>query len=103
MQGTEIDTKLPDRSIDAVLLVDAYHEFSYPHEMMESIIRSLKADGRVILVEYRGEDPRVPIKRVHKMTIAQTRQEMGAVGLVLKEIKDFLPQQHFLVFQKNNR
>lgn len=98
--STETDTKLPAASVDVVLFVDAYHEFSYPREMMESIVKGLKPGGRLIQIEYRGEDPDVPIKRVHKMTVAQAKKEMAAVGLVWKETKDFLPQQHFLVFEK---
>ena len=99
--GSEQDTKLPANSIDAVLLVDAYHEFSYPKEMMESIVRSLRPGGRVIQIEYRAEDENVPIKRVHKMSVAQARKEMEAVGLTWRETKSFLPQQHFIVFQKS--
>jgi ubiquinone/menaquinone biosynthesis C-methylase UbiE len=103
VQGTETDVRLPEKTIDAVLMVDAYHEFSYPREMMESIVKSLKPGGRVILIEYRGEDPDVPIKRVHKMTVAQARREMESVGLVWKETKTFLPQQHFIVFTKSEK
>ena len=99
--GSETDTRLPEGAVDVALLVDAYHEFSFPREMMESIFRSLKPGGRVVQIEYRGEDPEVPIKRLHKMTVAQARKEMAVVGLVLKETKDFLPQQHFLVFEKS--
>lgn len=98
--STETDTKLPANSVDVVLFVDAYHEFSYPREMMESIVKGLKPGGRVVQIEYRGEDPDVPIKRVHKMTVAQAKKEMAAVGLVWKETKDFLPQQHFIIFEK---
>jgi precorrin-6B methylase 2 len=98
--GTETDTKLPESSVDVVLMVDAYHEFSYPREMMESIVKGLRTGGRVILIEYRGEDPTVPIKKLHKMTVSQARKEMSAVGLVWKETKGFLPQQHFIVFEK---
>ncbi len=98
--GTETDTKLPENSIDVVLMVDAYHEFSYPREMMESIVKGLKPGGRVVQIEYRGEDPTIPIKKVHKMTVAQARKEMAVVGLVWKETKGFLPQQHFIVFEK---
>lgn len=98
--STETDTKLPAASVDVVLFVDAYHEFSYPREMMESIVKGLKTGGRVIQIEYRGEDPDVPIKRIHKMTVAQAKKEMAAVGLIWKETKDFLPQQHFMVFEK---
>ncbi|MBS1786811.1 MAG: class I SAM-dependent methyltransferase [Acidobacteria bacterium] len=100
IQGTETDTKLPAASVDVVLFVDAYHEFSYPREMMESIVKALKPGGRVVQLEYRGEDPDVPIKRLHKMTVAQAKKEMAAVGLTWKETKEFLPQQHFLVFEK---
>lgn len=98
--STESDTKLPAASVDVVLFVDAYHEFSYPREMMESIVKGLKPGGRVIQIEYRGEDPDVPIKRLHKMTVAQAKKEMAAVGLAWKETKEFLPQQHFIVFEK---
>lgn len=100
--STETDTKLPAASVDVVLFVDAYHEFSYPREMMESIVRGLKPGGRIVQLEYRGEDPEVPIKRLHKMTVAQAKKEMVAVGLVWKETKEFLPQQHFLVFEKTS-
>ena len=100
VQGTEQDTKLPAAAIDLAFMVDAYHEFSYPREMMQSIVKSLKPGGRVVLIEYRGEDPTVPIKRVHKMTVAQVRKELEAVGLKWKETKGFLPYQHFIVFEK---
>jgi ubiquinone/menaquinone biosynthesis C-methylase UbiE len=98
--SNETDTRLPAASVDVVLFVDAYHEFSYPREMMESIVKGLKPGGRVIQIEYRGEDPDVPIKRLHKMTVAQAKKEMAAVGLVWKETKEFLPQQHFIIFEK---
>ncbi len=101
--GTIADVKLPAAAVDAVLLVDAYHEFSHPREMMESIVRALKPGGRVIQIEYRGEDDDVPIKRVHKMTQAQARKEMAAVGLTWKETRNFLPMQHFMVFVKPSR
>lgn len=100
VQGAEQDTKLAPNSIDVALFVDAYHEFSYPREMMESIVRALRPGGRVVQIEYRGEDPDVPIKPLHKMTVAQARKEMEAVGLVWKETKTFLPQQHFIVYEK---
>ncbi len=98
--GTETDTKLPAQQVDVVLLVDAYHEFSYPREMMESIVRSLKPGGRAIQVEYCAEDPEIPIKRLHKMSVDQARKEMAAAGLAWRETKDFLPIQHFIVFEK---
>ncbi len=98
--GTETDPNLPAASVDLALMVDAYHEFSHPREMMEGIVRGLKPGGRVALVEYRGEDPTVPIKELHKMTQAQARREMAAVGLSWRETLDFLPQQHLMIFEK---
>ena len=100
VQSTETDVRLPENTVDVVFFADVYHEFSHPREMMESIVRALKPGGRVVQIEYRGEDPAVPIKPLHKMTVAQCRKEMAAVGLVWKETKDFLPQQHFIVFEK---
>jgi predicted methyltransferase len=98
--GTIEDSRLPENSTDLVLMVDAYHEFSHPREMMLSIVKGLKPGGRVILLEYRAEDPSVPIKPLHKMTVQQVKAEMTAVGLEFTEIKDVLPAQHFLVFTK---
>lgn len=98
--ATETDPRLPADTVDLALLVDAYHEFSYPREVMQGVVFGLKPGGRVVLIEYRGEDPRVPIKRLHKMTARQAIAEMEAVGLVWEENLDFLPQQHFLVFRK---
>lgn len=98
--GTIQDTKLPTNTIDMVLLVDAYHEFDHPREMMESIFKGLRPGGRVVLIEYRKEDPKVMIKPLHKMTQKQAILEMQAVGLKWKETKDFLPKQHFMVFVK---
>jgi ubiquinone/menaquinone biosynthesis C-methylase UbiE len=98
--GTTSDPHLPANGVDVVLMVDAYHEFDHPREMMEAVVRSLKPGGRVIDLEYRAEDPQVMIKPHHKMTEAQAKKEMQAVGLVhLKTLHD-LPQQHFLIFQK---
>lgn len=98
--GTIQDPNLPDNSVDLVLFVDAYHEFSHPREMMQAIVEALKPGGRVALVEYRAEDPDVPIRPRHKMTIAQATKEMEAVGLKLKNTSDVLPQQHLLFFEK---
>ncbi len=101
LKGEVDDTRLPEGEVDVVLMVDAYHEFSHPREMMESIVEGLKPGGRVVLIEYRGEDPNVPIKPLHKMTQAQVKKEMDAVGLTWKETRDFLPSQHFMVFEKD--
>ncbi|HRQ89013.1 MAG TPA: class I SAM-dependent methyltransferase [Bacteroidia bacterium] len=98
--GTLEDTKLPEGQVDLAFMVDAYHEFSHPREMMESIVRGLAPGGRVVFLEYRGEDPKVPIKPLHKMTVQQLVREMEAVGLEFVEVRDFLPIQHFVVFQK---
>ncbi len=103
LPSAETDVKLPENSIDVALMVDVYHEFSFPREMMLSLVRALKPGGRVVQIEYRGEDPDIPIKRLHKMTVAQCRKEMAAVGLVWKETKGFLPQQHFIVYEKPAR
>lgn len=98
--GTIEDTRLPEKQVDLAILVDAYHEFSHPYEMMTSIVKGLKPGGRVVFLEYRGEDPDVPIKPLHKMTVKQVKSEMAAVGLEFVEVRDFLPIQHFLVFKR---
>lgn len=92
---------LEPESVDVVLFVDAYHEFSHPREMMESIVTALKPGGRVYLVEYRLEDPLVLIKERHKMSEKQARLEMEAVGLTFVENIGVLPQQHILVFRRD--
>jgi len=98
--GTDTNPNLEPSSIDLALLVDAYHEFEYPREMMEAIAQALKPDGQVVLVEYRGENPFVPIKALHKMTQKQVCKEMESVGLVWQTTKNFLPQQHVMIFGK---
>ncbi|MDG2616678.1 class I SAM-dependent methyltransferase [Thermoleptolyngbya sichuanensis XZ-Cy5] len=98
--GEPDNPQLAPDSIDLALMVDAYHEFEYPREMMEAIFKALKPGGRVALVEYRGENPFISIKGLHKMTQRQVKQEMQAVGLVWRETKGFLPQQHLMIFQK---
>ncbi len=96
--GTTADPELPPGSVDKVLLVDAYHEFDKPREMMEGIVRSLKPDGEVVFLEYRAEDPAVPILPHHKMTVSQLSAEMAAVGLRLVRRDETLPWQHVLVY-----
>jgi SAM-dependent methyltransferase len=98
--GSEREPGLPEESVDLILMVDAYHEFFWPREMGEAMVSALKPGGRIILVEYRGEDPAVPIKRLHKMTEKQARAEMEVLGLEWESNKNFLPQQHFLVFRR---
>jgi SAM-dependent methyltransferase len=98
--GTEQSPELPAASIDLAIMVDAYHEFSYPHEMMTGIVAALKPGGRVVLAEYRGEDPKVFIKPHHKTTKKQIEYEMKDVGLKLLKNERVLPQQHLLFFGK---
>lgn len=95
------DPNLPENSVDLVLMVDVYHEFSHPYEMMVGITRSLKPGGRVAFVEYRGEDNQVPIKPHHKMTEAQLKKEMTAQPLKwTKTVSDRFPWQHLIIFEK---
>ena len=91
---------LPSSSIDLAFMVDAYHEFEYPREMMQGVVSALKLGGRVVLVEYRKENPMIPIKPLHKMTQRQVKKEMQAVGLTWTQTQEFLPEQHFMVFKK---
>ena len=100
VRGTTQNPNLPAGGVDLVLIVDAYHEFDHPREMARAIRNSLTPTGRLALVEYRAEDPEVPIKRIHKMSVAQARREMAAVGLRLTDSVETLPQQHLLFFQK---
>jgi ubiquinone/menaquinone biosynthesis C-methylase UbiE len=91
---------LPEKSIDAALMVDAYHEFSDPAEMLASLFHALKPGGRIFLLEFRAEDPAVPIKPLHKMTESQAQLELESAGFRFVENRDGLPWQHFLVFEK---
>src|SRR5438132_4333603 len=77
VKGTETDPKLPDNSVDMILMVDVYHEFSHPFEMTEAMVKALKVGGQLVFVEYRLEDPKVPIKLVHKMSQKQVLREMA--------------------------
>jgi len=98
--GTTMDPKVPANSMDLMLLVDVYHEFDYPREMVTNMIRGLKKGGRLVLVEYRGEDPEVPIKPLHKMTEAQVRKEMAGFPLDFVGNDGILPRQHILTFRR---
>ena len=98
--GTITDPKLPPDSVDLALMVDVYHEFDHPWEMMQAITRALKPGGRVVFVEFRGEDPAVPIKLVHKMTEAQVKKEMSTLPLEWIETLGVLPRQHIIIFRK---
>lgn len=100
--GTEKNPKLPAASLDLLLMVDVYHEFAFPYEMMVEIAKAMKPGGRVVLVEYRREDPQVPIKLVHKMSQVQVKKELGLpdFGLKWKETIATLPRQHILIFER---
>lgn len=98
--GTIEDPNLPPNSIDAALMVDSYHEFSHPFEMISGIYNALKPGGRIILIEYRGEDPDVPIRLTHKMTEEQAVKEMSLFGLEWTGTLNFLPWQHMMIFTK---
>jgi len=100
--GTETDPKLPPGELNLILLVDVYHEFDQPFEMTQAMTRALKPGGRLVFVEFRGEDPGVPIKLVHKMTEAQVRKEMRVHPLEWVETIATLPQQHIIVFRKKS-
>ena len=92
---------LPPNIIDLILLVDVYHEFSHPEQMLAAMRRSLKPDGLIVLVEYRAEDPEVPIKELHKMSKAQVNKELTANGFKLVKEFDSLPWQHMMFFGKD--
>ena len=100
VRGQIDDPGLQPSSVDLIFMVDAYHEFSHPWEMGSAMAQALKPGGQLVLVEYRAEDRRVPIKRLHKMSEEQARKEMAAIGLEWLRTDDDLPQQHVLVFRK---
>lgn len=101
--GTPQSPQLPAESINWAVMVDAYHEFEYPHEMMTELFKALKPQGKIALVEYRAENPLVLIKKLHKMTQMQAKKELQAVGFVWRETKTVLPQQHLIIFEKPTR
>ncbi|MEO8025134.1 MAG: methyltransferase domain-containing protein [Bryobacteraceae bacterium] len=99
--GTESDPKLPVGELDLILMVDVYHEFSQPQKMLAGMRAALKANGRLVLIEYRKEDPAVPIRLEHKMTIQEAKSEVEAEGFRLEQVLKTLPRQHILIFKKN--
>lgn len=101
VKGSEKSINLAPKSVDKVLIVDVYHEMNFPYEMLSSIKKAMRPNGKLYLIEYRGEDQNVPIKKLHKMTEAQAIKEMKAVGMVLQENIDNLPWQHCMVFVKD--
>jgi ubiquinone/menaquinone biosynthesis C-methylase UbiE len=99
--GAVDDPKLPRGAVDMVLLVDVYHEFSEPQAMLRHIRESLRPDGKLVLLEYRGEDPKVPIRPEHKMTVAQVKAELEPEGFRMERVSEVLPRQHILIFRKS--
>jgi ubiquinone/menaquinone biosynthesis C-methylase UbiE len=98
--GTLTDPKLPPASVDLILMVDVYHEMDHPYEMAQAMCAALKPGGRMVFVEFRAEDPKVPIKPLHKMSEAQVRKEMKRQPLDWVETNEKLPWQHIIVFRK---
>jgi precorrin-6B methylase 2 len=98
--GTIADPKLPADALDLIIMVDVYHEFDHPFEMTEGMVRSLKPGGRLVFVEFRKEDPKVPIKEVHKMSEAQVKKEMAIHPLQFSQNLTNLPWQHVIIFKK---
>jgi len=99
IKGSEADPKLPASGVDLVLMVDVYHELVYPFEVMTKLREALKPGGWVVFVEYRKEDPKIPIKEVHKMSVDQLKKEMKAVGLTHVRTVERLPSQHIVIFE----
>jgi len=98
--GTDTDPKLPTNALDLVLLVDVYHEFSQPQKMLRKIRESLKPDGRLVLLEYRKEDPSIPIRPEHKMSVQEVKLEVEAEGFHLDQVLETLPRQHILILTR---
>ncbi|AMR33258.1 methyltransferase type 11 [Mucilaginibacter sp. PAMC 26640] len=101
VKGSEKSPNLPASSIDLAMMVDVYHELLYPREMLQAIRNALKPGGKLLLLEYRAEDPAVAIKELHKMSVKQVTKELVANGFHLVQDGEFMPIQHFLVYQKN--
>jgi ubiquinone/menaquinone biosynthesis C-methylase UbiE len=98
--GNETDPKLPPGQIDLILLVDVYHEFSQPQKMLRKMREALKPDGRLVLLEYRKEDPNVPIRPEHKMSVQEVKTELEAEGFKMDQVIETLPRQHILILKK---
>jgi ubiquinone/menaquinone biosynthesis C-methylase UbiE len=98
--GGEADPKLPPDTLDLILLVDVYHEFSQPQKMLRKMRESLKSDGRLVLLEYRKEDPSIPIRPEHKMSVQEVKLEVEAEGFHLAQVLETLPRQHILILTK---
>lgn len=99
--NTPYKTKLPNNSVDLILLVDVYHELEFPYEVLNDMKKSLKENGSIVLIEFRAEDPKVPIKPLHKMSAGQISKEMNFVGMKLFQNIQKLPRQHMLFFKRS--
>jgi ubiquinone/menaquinone biosynthesis C-methylase UbiE len=102
LQGTVDDPKLARASVDLALMVDVYHELSQPQSMLQHLREALKPGGRLVLLEYRKEDPTIPIKPEHKMSVAEAKLEVEAEGFTLSRVDEALPRQHILIFTVKN-
>lgn len=103
IKGTNQSLNLPPASVDLAFMVDVYHELEYPKEMLQAIYQALKPTGKLLLLEYRAEDPSISIKELHKMSVPQANKELNANGFKLYQREDFLPIQHFLLYKKVNK
>ena len=99
VQGRPDDPTLPAATFDLIVMVDVYHELASPQVFVRKLREALKPGGRLVLIEFRLEDPRVPIREVHKMSVSQVRQELGADGFRIDEVIDVLPWQHIIVLK----
>lgn len=97
---TQRDTKLPDAGVDLVIMVDVYHEATDPERLLQGLYKAIKPGGRMVLVEFRGEDPEVPIRPEHKMTLSQVRLEVEPQGFKFIDSLEFLPWQHIIIFER---
>lgn len=102
IKGNAQSPNLPANSIDLAIMVDVYHELEFPHEMLQAIRKALKPQGKILFIEYRGEDVSIPIKAIHKTTVAQLNRELKANGFQLYQREEMLPIQHFLLYEKSN-
>ncbi len=102
IKGDSVSPNLPANSIDMAIMVDVYHELIHPVQMLQNIRKALKPKGKIVLLEYKAEDPAVAIKKLHKMSVDQVTREMAANGFKLSYKGGFLPIQHFLVYEKIN-
>ncbi len=100
IRATQTDTKLPEAAVDLILMVDVYHECTDPETALAGFFKALKPSGRLVLVEFRGEVPEIPILPEHKMTLKQVRREVEPQGFVFRESLEFLPWQHVIIFEK---